>query len=148
MRGWTITRFPVRKNHLSASPLLLQSSSPTAATTAATPMNSAERCRTYFTERPMIYWQNELQRTILKGPSAHGMQGVEFWLLREFVSTSSLVGNRHGAIRPRGRGDDSAVGAGHNDVILRLMIECPESPGKNFHVGESQSPEVGEFAYF
>ena len=75
MRGWGITQFLVRKQLPDTSPLL-QSFSSTAATTAATPMLSAERYRTKMNQTPMKYWHIELSRTVPNGPSAHGMHVV------------------------------------------------------------------------
>jgi hypothetical protein len=71
-----MTRFHILNEHPKAFPLLQLCTSPTAATTAATPMNSAERSRTHLNESPMIYWPFEPTRTMLNGPKSHGMQGV------------------------------------------------------------------------
>jgi hypothetical protein len=75
MQDWNTSRLPVRITQTNAS-LLLESCPSTAATTAATPLNSAEQRRTNLDNRPMNCWQIELQRTMLNGPGAHGMQGV------------------------------------------------------------------------
>jgi hypothetical protein len=88
-------------------PTAAVTSSPTAATTAATPMNSAELSRTDLNKGPMIYWSFEPARTMMNGPNSHGM--IAQHRTKAETSATDNVSNARIVMRPGFLRDSSAL---------------------------------------